>query len=93
MSKKNLTKYKILTVFCKCWQKLVKYKKWWKWRLIKIHKDRISEDYSWVFINDYSWENSDIYCPNCSSRLATVKCIWWKYVNKLNQWSIWNIKK
>ena len=92
MPRKKLTKYKMLTVYCKCWQKLVKYKKWGKWRLIKINKERIAEDYSWVFINTFP-ENTDILCPSCWWRLATVKLISWKYMNKLNQWMIWEIKK
>lgn len=92
MSGRKLTKYKMLTVYCKCWQKLVKYKKGGSWRLIKINKERITEDCAWVFINELP-ENTDVFCPNCWWRLATVKLISWKYMNKLNQWMIWTIKK
>ncbi len=61
--------------------------------MIKIHKDRIIQDFAGIFGSNFDNENTDIYCPNCGGRLATVKCVNWKYVNKLNQWMIWNIKR
>ena len=87
-----LKKYKTLVLYCKCWEKLVKYKKKTDWRLIKIHKDRISEDFKNIFINNDK-ENTDVFCPTCGWRIATVKCINGKYVNKLNQGMVWQISK
>jgi len=90
---RKLTKYKIMTVFCKCWQKLVRYRKGpWR-RLLKIHRDRITKDYAWIFKNDYSPAGSDIICSSCKERIATVQIVNGKYVNKVNQWQIWIIKK
>lgn len=82
---KKLTKYKILTVYCRCGLKLLKYKKGPGRRLLKIHRDRITEDYTGIFINDFSAKGTDILCPSCDKRIATVQIINGKYVNKVNQ--------
>jgi hypothetical protein len=82
---KKLTRYKILTIFCQCGQKLLKYKKGPGRRLLKIHRDRITEDYTGIFVNDYSAPGTDIHCPACKNRIATVQVINGKHVNKVNQ--------
>ncbi|MDH3393687.1 MAG: hypothetical protein OEL66_06740 [Desulfobulbaceae bacterium] len=82
---KKLTKYKILTIYCKCGEKLLKYKKGPGRRLLKIHRDRITEDFTGIFINDYSEKGTDIYCRSCNERIATVQIVNGKYVNKVNQ--------
>ena len=89
--KKN-QKPKQLEIFCKCGQKLLKYKKGGGRRLVKVHRDRISKDFTGIFENNFEKENSDIFCPKCNNRIATVKLISGKYVNKLNQGKIGNIK-
>ncbi len=82
---KKLTKYKILTIYCKCGEKLLKYKKGPGRRLLKIHRDRITEDFTGIFINDYSEKGTDICCRSCKERIATVQIVNGKYVNKVNQ--------
>jgi len=82
---KKLTKYKILTIYCKCGEKLLKYKKGPGRRLLKIHRDRITEDFTGIFINDYSEKGTDIHCRACGERIATVQIVNGKYVNKVNQ--------
>ncbi len=90
---KKLTKYRLITVFCKCWEKLIKYRKWpWR-RLLKIHRDRIKIDYHNIFIENFEEAGSDILCPNCKERITTVQVVSWKYINKVNQGQIWIIKK
>jgi hypothetical protein len=89
--KKN-QKSRQLEIFCKCGEKLLKYKKGSGRRLIKIHRDRISKDFREIFVNNFEKENSDIFCPECLKRIATVKKINGKYVNKLNQGQIGDIK-
>jgi hypothetical protein len=89
---KKLTEYKILTVYCKCGEKLVQYKKGPGRRLLKIHRDRITKDFCGIFLDDYSSKDSEILCSKCNCRIATVKCINGKYVNKLNQGQIGEIK-
>ncbi len=81
-----------MEIYCSCGLKLLKYKKGSGRRLVKVHRDRISKDYSGVFINNYADENTDIFCPQCGARIATVKLISGKYVNKLNQGKIGLIK-
>ena len=90
---KKLTKYTMLCVYCKCGTKLVNYKKGPGNRLLKIHRDRIAKDFTGIFINDYSIEGTDIFCSNCNKRIATVKKIKGKYVNKLNQGQLGIIKR
>jgi len=90
---KKLTKYKVISVWCKCGQKLVKYKKWPGRRLLKIHRDRITKDYAGVFLDNYESAWSDILCPACNWRITTVQNVNGKFVNKVNQWQIGIIKK
>jgi len=89
---KKLTKYKILTIYCKCGIKLIKYKKGGGRRLLKIHRDRITKDFENIFLDNYDEKNSDILCPNCHQRIATIQIIGGKYVNKVNQGQIGEIK-
>ena len=81
-----------LEIYCKCGQKLLKYKKGAGRRLVKVHRDRISKDFTGVFENNFSAKNTDIFCPKCKNRIATVKVIGGKYINKLNQGQIGLIK-
>jgi len=90
---KKLTKCRNITVFCKCGEKLIKYRKWpWR-RLLKIHRDRIKIDYNNIFVENYEDAWSDILCPKCNNRITTVQIVNWKYINKVNQGQIWIIKK
>ena len=89
---KKLTKYKILTIYCRCGEKLLKYKKGPGRRLLKIHRDRITEDYTGLFIHNYSEKGTDLFCPSCKNRIATVQIVNGKYVNKLNQGQVGLIK-
>jgi len=86
-------RYKTISVFCKCGELLVKYKKWGKWRLRKIHRDRITQDYTWVFTDTTSPVGTDINCPQCHERIATIQIVGGKYVNKMNQGQLGIIRK
>lgn len=88
---KTLKNYKILTIFCKCGEKLCRYKKGPGRRLLKIHRDRITKDYTGI-LKHYKEKETDILCPNCKQRFATVKCINGKYVNKINQGQLGIVK-
>ncbi len=85
--------YKIWTVFCKCGEKLVRYRKCGSGRLRKIHRDRIAEDFTGIFINDKSEEGIYILCPNCQNRITTVRKVSGKFVNKVNQGQLGVIRK
>ena len=89
---KKLTKFRILTVYCKCSAKLVKYQKGGSGRLIKLQKHRIVKDYFDIFINNFDHKNSDVLCPNCKKRFCTIQLIGGKYVYKINQGQLGNIK-
>ena len=38
-----------------------------------------------MFLNDYSEKGTNIHCPSCDKRFATVQIVNGKYVNKVNQ--------
>ena len=80
---KNTSRPYQLTLYCKCGEKLVKYKKGGGRRLVKVHADRVTKDFQNLFIHSYP-EDTNIPCPSCNNRIATVKNINGKYVNKLN---------
>ena len=82
---KKLTKYKILKIYCRCSQKLLKYKKGPGRRLLKIYRDHTTEDYTGIFINDYSEKGTSLHCPSYDKRIATVQIVNGEYVNKVNQ--------
>ena len=86
-------RYKTISVFCKCGELLVKYKKWGKWRLRKIHRDRITTDYTWKLSDNTSPVWTDVLCQSCSERIATIQIVSWKYVYKVNQGQLWIIRK
>jgi len=90
---KKLSKPKILTVYCSCGQKLVRYKKGKGRKLVKIHKNRVLDDFTneKIFLNEFL-ENTNLFCPQCKKRIATVKLIKGRYVNKLNQGVVGKIK-
>ncbi len=90
---KKLTKYKVITVFCKCWEKLVKYRKWPGRSLLKIHRDRITKDYQWIFLNNFDPEWTDIFCIWCKNRISTVKKVNGKFINKVNRGNLGIIRK
>ncbi len=90
---KKLTKYKVITVYCKCWERLVKYKKGPGRTLLKIHRDRITKDYQGIFLDNYEAEWSDIMCKWCWNRISTVKRVNGKYINKVNRWNLGIIRK
>ncbi len=90
---RKLTKYKIITISCKCGTKLLKYKKGPGRTLIKIHSDRITKDFVGIFMDDTSPEGSEIICPTCNKRFATVRVVNGKYVNKVNRGRLGIIRK
>jgi hypothetical protein len=89
---KKLTKFRILTVYCKCSAKLAKYQKGGSGRLIKLQKHRIVKDYFDIFLNNLDAKNSDVLCPMCKNRFATIQLISGKYMYKINQGQLGNIK-
>ena len=90
---KQLHSYKTITVFCSCGLELVKYKKGPGRTLVKIHRDRIAKDYHNLFGDTHAPEGTEVYCPECRKRLATVRIVSGKYVYKVNRGSIGLIRK
>jgi hypothetical protein len=76
--------FKNILVYCKCGTKLVRYKKRGKGRLRKIHRDRITEDFFGIF-SGYEANATEIFCPNCQGRIATIRSMQGKFVAKVNQ--------
>lgn len=76
--------FKTILVHCKCGEKLVRYKKRGKGRLRKVHRDRITEDFSGLF-SGYEDDGTELLCPACQGRIATVRSMQGKFVAKVNQ--------
>lgn len=76
--------FKNILVHCKCGKPLVRYKKRGKGRLRKIHRDRITEDFEGIF-SGYEKDNTEILCPFCEGRIATIRSMQGKFVAKVNQ--------
>ena len=89
----NTKQYKIWTVYCECGEKLVKYRKKGPGRLRKIHRDRIAKDFTGLFFDDTSPIGTDVFCPACKNRIATIQKVNGKYVNKVNQGQLGIIRK
>jgi len=92
MARRILRNYKIISVFCKCGEKLVRYRKGGKGRLVKIHTDRIAEDFWGIFTHKHPI-GTEIFCPRCKNRIATVRMQSGKYINRVNQGQLGIIRK
>ncbi len=83
--------WKTKTLYCKCGLKLLDYRKRGLGRWIKVHRTRISKDYTGIFSEELPKEHS-IFCPSCATRVATVQNVSGKWVFKLNQGAVGKIK-
>ena len=82
-------KRRSLEVSCQCGQALARYKKRGKGRLVKMFFERIARDHAGVFLTEPPQPlNTEIHCPKCQKRVATVQVISGKYAAKLNQGAI-----
>ncbi len=93
MSRPLKDKFLNITVYCVCGNRLVRYRKRGKGRLVKIHRLRITKDYAGIFSDESLPEGSDIQCPKCGERVATVRKVGHKWVHKVNQGKIGLIRK
>jgi len=84
--------WKIKTLYCDCNTKLLDYRKRGNGRWIKVHQSRISKDFTGIFSGNSLPEGSDIFCPQCQKRIATVRMVNGKWVYKLNQGTIGKIR-
>lgn len=87
-----MNEFRIILVHCKCGAKLVRYHKRGKGRLRKIHRDRIAEDFSGIFSGNEP-DGTDLFCPECNERIATVRSMQGKYIAKVNQGQLGMIRK
>lgn len=84
-----MVKRRSLEVSCQCGERLARYKKGGSGRLVKMFLERIALDYHGIFQTEPPLPlHSDIACPSCHKRVATVQVINGKYAAKLNQGAI-----
>ena len=84
-----MVKQRYIEVSCRCGKALARYRKGGKGRLIKMFFQRIDVDRGGVFLTEPPLPlHSQIYCPACGKRVATVRVISGKYAAKLNQGAI-----
>ncbi len=85
----QVKKRKTLLVTCACGQKLAKYAKGGKGRLVKMFLERIKEDQQQLFLTSPPQKlHENIVCPSCHKRVATIQIINGRYAAKLNQGAI-----
>ena len=76
-------------VECQCGEPLARYSKGGKGRLRKMFFERILEDQARIFIKEPPLPlGTDIHCPACRKRVATVQIVSGKYAAKMNQGAI-----
>lgn len=84
-----MVKRRSLEVGCQCGEKLARYKKGGNGRLVKMFLERIALDYHGIFVTEPPLElHSDVSCPSCEKRVATIQVIRGKYAAKVNQGAI-----
>ena len=87
------SRFKTITVHCTCGARLVRYQKGPGRTLLKIHRDRITKDYAGVFGDSDQPEGTEIPCPSCGDRIATVRVVRGKYLYKVNRGKLGIIRK
>ncbi len=84
-----MTPRRSVEVYCQCGRLLARYKKGGKGRLVKMWFERIAQDHAEVFLKDPPLPlNTEIHCPDCQKRIATVQIVRGKYAAKMNQGGI-----
>ncbi len=84
-----MVKRRTIEVSCRCGAVLADYKKRGKGRLVKMFFERIAVDRAGVFLREPPLPlNSEIHCPGCGKRVATVRIVSGKYAAKMNQGAI-----
>lgn len=87
-----MVKRRSIEVKCQCGAKLARYKKGGKGRLRKMFFERIAIDYTGCFLTRPPLRlGTDIPCPGCGKRVATVQIVSGKYAAKMNQGAIQSI--
>lgn len=71
----------------------MRYKKGPGRTLIKIHRDRITKDYAGVFGSTPAPEGTEVHCPHCKERIATIRVVGGKYIYKVNRGKLGLIRK
>lgn len=80
---------KVIELFCKCGKELARYRKEGKGHLIKMFLRNILVDRAGVFLKTPPLPNgSQVNCPSCEKRVATIQMIHGEPAAKLNQGAI-----
>lgn len=80
-------KGKVIEVKCGCGQELARYEKVGKGRLVKMYLDMILEDEAGIFPERLE-TGTEIHCPGCDKRVATVQMVHGRPAAKMNQGAI-----
>lgn len=78
---------RVIEVECGCGFNVAKYEKEGKGRLIKMYLDMILEDKAEIFKEGLP-TGTEIFCPSCSKRLATIQMVHGRAAAKINQGAI-----
>jgi hypothetical protein len=84
-----MAKGRVIKVDCRCGQRLFKYYKAGRGRLIKCYMDKIREDY--VGVIDLPREARPV-CPNCGKVLGIIRLVRGRPALKINQGTVQEIR-
>jgi hypothetical protein len=84
-----MAKGRVVTVECRCGQRLFKYYKGGRGRLIKCYLDEIRQDYVGI---DAEPIGSQPACPACGKGLGLVRMVRGRPALKINQGTIQEIR-
>ena len=86
-----MSETRIIKLECKCGQKIARYKKEGRGKLIKMYLNMILEDVAGIFSRPLK-TNEDVFCPKCKKRLATIYIVHGRPAAKINQGAIKPVK-
>jgi hypothetical protein len=84
---------KVIDVKCQCGQDIARYEKVGRGTLRKMYLDKILTDHTGRFLIDPPLPNgTQIQCPSCNKRIATIQMIHGRPAAKMNQGTIKKVK-
>ena len=92
MGEASMPRGRVITVECRCRQRLFKYYKGGRGRLIKCFLDEIRQDYAGILETTHQSGGQDSpvqpTCPACGKELGIVRIVRGRPALKLNQGTI-----
>ncbi|MGD8487927.1 MAG: hypothetical protein PVF67_08950 [Anaerolineae bacterium] len=85
-----MAKGRVITVRCQCGERLFKYYKGGRGRLIKCYLHEIREDYIGLLQSNQAGQRP--VCPNCGKELGMVRLVRGQPALKINQGTVQGVR-